>query len=408
MKVTAVIPARYGSSRLPGKPLLDILGKPMICRVYEKACQAAKLAHVIVATDDSRIADAVASMGGTVCMTSPLCASGTDRLLEVADMYPADAYINIQGDEPLIDPAAVDRLIECMEAGDHPWVATLAYRLTSDAFSRVKDPNLVKVVVDSASNALYFSRSPLPFVRDPDTECSYLAHIGVYAYTREALAAFRRLPPSPLEQIEKLEQLRFLQAGIKIKVLETKDFGPGVDTLEDLERVRRIFAGVPQKLSLQERLGKIRLIISDVDGVLTDGSLYYGADGECLKCFNAKDGLGVGLAKEAGIEVALLSGRDCPSLRRRIQDLGIRVVRLGRLAKAEAVGEILAECGRTKEEAVFLGDDVPDIAGFESCALGVAVADAMKEVRERADLVLTSSGGRGALRELIDRIRECR
>ncbi|MBQ7739036.1 MAG: 3-deoxy-manno-octulosonate cytidylyltransferase [Desulfovibrionaceae bacterium] len=405
MRILAVIPARYSSTRLPGKPLLDICGKPMICHVYEKAKQAKALDQVIVATDDQRIVAAIEGIGGLACMTSPNCASGSDRLREVAQKYEADVYINIQGDEPLLDPVAVDNLANFMRDNLDAHVATLAFQVEK---RQALNPNLVKVVCDSKGNALYFSRSLIPYDRDEEKIVKYLAHIGVYAYRAEALEAFGNLHASPLEEIEKLEQLRLLQAGIPVRVLETAAFGPGVDTIEDLECVRKIMAGGSQELSLDEKLRRIRLIITDVDGVLTDGSLYYGPEGEVLKCFNAKDGLGVGLARRAGIQIAILSGRDCQALRRRLADLGITIMRLGRLEKGEALKEILDEASCEKEEALFLGDDVTDIAGFEGCALGVAVADAHKDALCAADIVLKTKGGSGALRDVIDMIRKRR
>ncbi|MBO4369409.1 MAG: 3-deoxy-manno-octulosonate cytidylyltransferase [Desulfovibrio sp.] len=404
MRIIAVIPARYSSTRLPGKPLLDILGKPMIVRVYEKAREATGLHDVVVATDDLRIKDAVEKAGGKAIMTSHDCESGSDRLLEVAKKISADVYINIQGDEPLLNPKAIDRLCACMQEEKAPVVATLAYPIPEEGAERVSDPNLVKVVFDAEGNALYFSRSPIPYVRDAGTHVTYYAHIGVYAYRKEALERFGALPQSSLEHIEKLEQLRLLQAGIPIRVLVTEAFGPGVDTKEDLDRVRALLAG--NDLSESSPKKKISLIVTDVDGVLTDGSLFYGEEGEILKRFHAKDGLGIKIAQKNGLQIAVLSGRDCPALRRRMNDLGITVYRLGRLDKMTALQEILHDCGVSKEECAFLGDDVPDLAGFEGCAMGVCVADAHKDVLAKADLVLHSFGGQGALRELIDYLLE--
>ena len=400
MRILAVIPARYSSTRLPGKPLVDICGQPMICHVYQKALQAKAVDQVLVATDDERIVAAIVKIGGLACLTSKDCASGSDRLLEVAQKYPADVYINIQGDEPLLDPLAVDKLAKFMQTSKAK-VATLAFQVDK---KRALDPNLVKVVCDAEDQALYFSRSLIPYDRDGDSEVKYLAHIGVYAYTAKALQAFGNLPKSPLEEIEKLEQLRFLQAGIPISVLETEAFGPGVDTLADLERVRQILTHGPEVLTLEQKLQRIRLIITDVDGVLTTASLYYGAEGEVLKCFNSKDGLGVDIAKKSGLEIAILSGRDCPALRRRLSDLGITIMRLGRLEKGLALEEILQEAHCTKDEALFVGDDVTDIAGFKGCALGVAVADAHPKALAASDIVLQTGGGHGALREIIDRV----
>ena len=404
MRIMAVIPARYHSTRLPGKPLLEIAGKAMILHVLDRARQVPGLDDVLVATDDERIACVVRAAGGKVCMTSQDCASGSDRLQEVAKKYDADVYINIQGDEPLLDPKAIERLVVCMRGQDSPAVATLAYALPKTEEQRVHDPNLVKVVMDDQGRALYFSRSPIPYVRDKGTDCTYFVHIGVYAYRREALERFGALAPSSLEQIEKLEQLRLLQAGLPIQVLQTQAFGPGVDTAEDLEQVRAMIEGKALRSSLEQRLAKIRLIITDVDGVLTDGGLLYSAEGESLKRFNARDGLGCVLAQKKGLRIAVLSGRDCGALRRRLMDLGISLFRLGRLEKAQALQEIFAESGCDASQALFLGDDLTDLPAFAMCSLGVCVADAQQSVRAAADLVLASCGGQGALREVLERV----
>lgn len=404
MRIIAVIPARYHSTRLPGKPLLEIAGKAMILHVLDRARQVQGLDAVLVATDDERIARVVRESGGEVCMTSADCASGSDRLQEVAKKHSADVYINIQGDEPLLDPKAIEALITCMRGQDSPAVATLAYALPKAEEHRVRDPNLVKVVCDDKGRALYFSRSPIPYVRDEGTECTYYVHIGVYAYRREALERFGSLPPAPLEQVEKLEQLRLLQAGLSIQVLQTEAFGPGVDTAEDLALVRQIMAGQTLPPSLDQRLSLIKLIITDVDGVLTDGGLYYSAEGECLKRFNARDGLGCVLAQKKGLRLAVLSGRDCQALRTRLKDLGITIFRLGRLEKAQALREIFAESACEPSQAIFLGDDLTDLPAFAACALGACVADAHQDVRQAADLVLASRGGQGALRELLERV----
>ncbi|MBQ7456349.1 MAG: 3-deoxy-manno-octulosonate cytidylyltransferase [Desulfovibrio sp.] len=396
MRIVAVIPARFGSTRLPGKPLLDICGKPMIVRVFEKVAMAKALDAVIVATDDARIADAVKAAGGRAVQT-PTCESGSDRVYKVALEEKGDVFINVQGDEPLLNPKALDALAVCMRSDKIP-VATLATKLPNHS-PRIMDPNCVKVVFDVNHNALYFSRSPIPYVRDQGTPASFYAHIGVYAYTREALTRFATLPVSPLERMEKLEQLRLLEAGIPIRVLETDDWGPGVDTERDLALVRARFAGESPK-----SLAGIRLIVTDVDGVLTDGTLTYGEQGECLKHFNAKDGLGIVKAHKHGIAIAVLSGRDSKALRKRLEDLSITHFRLGRLEKGAALQELLAEAGVSADEAVFLGDDETDIQGFQGCAMGVCVADAHPTAKAAADLVLETMGGHGALRELIDRI----
>ncbi len=431
MKVLAVIPARYASTRLPGKPLLDICGKPLIQRVWEIVSRVRGLDEVVVATDDARIAHAVESFGGRVCMTSPDCRSGSDRVREVAASLAADVYVNVQGDEPLLEPAAIERLLDVFTEDADVRVATLCSPISED---QARSPHQVKVVRDHAGNALYFSRAPLPFVREYGEAAEFWGHVGIYAYRADALRSFASLPASPLEQAEKLEQLRFLQAGIAIRVPEVPQMGAGVDTPEDLERVRAIIkerehgnsatagtvavgdlwrpasalpvAAARLRPELACKLRHIKLIITDVDGVLTDGGLYYGPDGECLKRFHARDGLAVRLLQQAGIQVAALSGRDCPALRRRLADLGIAEAVLGQVDKRAALSGIMERCGVAAEEVAFIGDDIPDMEVFDLCGVSVTVGDAPEYVKARADLVLKCKGGQGAFREVADRILE--
>lgn len=398
MRAVAVIPARYASTRLPGKPLLDICGKPLIQHVWETVSRARGLDEVVVATDDARIAHAVQAFGGKVCMTSPDCRSGSDRVREVAASLAADVYVNVQGDEPLLEASAIERLRDVFTEDASVQVATLCSRISEE---QARSPHQVKVIRDHAGNALYFSRAPLPFVRESGESTEFLGHVGIYAYRADALRGFASLPFSPLEQAEKLEQLRFLQAGIAIRVLEVPPMGAGVDTPEDLERVCAVI-GERRHAAALEKLKHVRLVITDVDGVLTDGGLYYGSDGECLKRFHVRDGLGVRLLQQAGIQVAVLSGRDCPALRRRLADLGITEAVLGQVDKRAALSGIMERCGVVAEEVAFIGDDIPDMEVFGLCGVSVTVADAPNYVKARADLVLECGGGQGAFRELVD------
>lgn len=403
MRIIAVIPARYASTRLPAKPLADICGKPMIQWVWEAAAQAQGLDAVFMATDDERIKTAVEAFGGKVVMTSPDCLSGTDRVRQVAEQHPADVYINVQGDEPLMATSAIETLASLFTQAT-PDVATLAYPITPED---AQSPAQVKVVCDHNGNALYFSRSPIPYVRNQQAPLQYLGHAGIYAYRAEILSGFSSLPPSPLEQLESLEQLRLLQAGVPIKVAIVPAMGAGVDTLEDLERVRTIMQARKREAALQ-KLKNIKLIITDVDGVLTDGGLYYGPDGECLKRFHVHDGYAVHLLKDMGIQLVVLSGRDCPALRKRLQDLGITEYILGELDKKNAVHGIMERCGVTKNETAFVGDDLPDLDAFSEVGIGVAVANARSCVKQYADIILHTAGGFGALRELTEMLQGAR
>ena len=247
MNIVAIIPARYEAVRLPGKPLLDIDGRPVIQHVYLRAARATRISRVIVATDDRRIFDAVEGFGGEAVMTSPDHPSGTDRIAEVATGLDAEIIVNVQGDEALIDPRMIDQAVEPLLGDAEIPMATVATRISGP--EELNDPNVVKVVVDRRGLALYFSRCPIPFVRDgrPDSDTltsqHFLHHIGLYVYRRDFLLRFAELSPTPLERIEKLEQLRALENGYRIAVTETPYSSIGVDTPEDLARVRRIVAG---------------------------------------------------------------------------------------------------------------------------------------------------------------------
>ncbi|HIJ94903.1 MAG TPA: 3-deoxy-manno-octulosonate cytidylyltransferase [Desulfuromonadales bacterium] len=246
MKITAVIPARYASTRFPGKALAEIDGRPMIQHVYERTAQSRLVTRTIVATDDKRIADAVTQTGGEAVMTSVNHETGTDRLAEVAAGLDADIIVNVQGDEPLIDPAMIDAAIlpfleePCLRMG------TLKTRIK--CLHDFLSPNVVKVVTDNFGNALYFSRSPLPFFRDKwkdlkdESFCSgkllCYKHVGLYVYRRDFLLSYAVMPPTFLEISEKLEQLRALENGISIRVVETEFESIGVDTPDDLVKAQ--------------------------------------------------------------------------------------------------------------------------------------------------------------------------
>lgn len=239
MRCVVVIPARYASSRLPGKPLLKATGKYLVQHVYEQALKAKRPAEVVVATDDSRVVAAVKSFGGNVVMTSRDHPSGTDRVAEVARGLDADVIVNLQGDEPLIDPSALDLLPDLLERDPEAEMATLAVPLTS--LEAYRSPNVVKVVCDRQGRAMYFSRSPIPMVRDGQPDLArnpqlFLHHLGLYAYRRDALLRLSTLPPHPLESTEKLEQLRVLATGWRIQVGIIPHAGRGVDTRDDYER----------------------------------------------------------------------------------------------------------------------------------------------------------------------------
>jgi 3-deoxy-manno-octulosonate cytidylyltransferase (CMP-KDO synthetase) len=241
MNAIGIIPTRYASSRFPGKPLVEILGKPMIQRVYERACQAKFLDKVIAATDDQRIFDAVSNFSGNVVMTSHNAANGTERVAEVAQQLDAKLIVNIQGDEPLIDPGVIDQLVILMKQNPAVPVGTLIKKIEN--VENLINPNIPKVVVDKNFYALYFSRSVIPYYRDHEDQAQWLKdadfyqHIGLYIYRRDFLLEFVELPISNLEKIEQLEQLRILENGYKIKVGLTETESIGVDVPADIDRV---------------------------------------------------------------------------------------------------------------------------------------------------------------------------
>lgn len=239
--VVAIIPARYQSSRLPGKALAAIGGRPMIEHVYRRASAATAVSSVIVATDDSRILEAVRSFGGAACMTSPHHESGTDRLAEVAAGLSCDIIVNVQGDEPLIAPEMIDEAIDPLLADPRVMMSTLRRRIDDPA--DLLNPNVTKVVVDCDGYALYFSRAPIPFVRTGSPATPAWRHVGLYVYRRQCLLQLAALEPTPLERAESLEQLRALEHGIRLLTLETTHDSIGVDTPADLDRVRRLWEG---------------------------------------------------------------------------------------------------------------------------------------------------------------------
>lgn len=324
-RVVIVIPARYASTRMPGKPLADILGEPMVQHVYERA----------------------------------MIVSGAHAVQVGTLFHPVDA-------------------------------------------SEATNPNTVKVVLATNGDALYFSRAPIPYARDGGDTARYFKHVGVYAYRRDVLAAYAQLPQPMIEQAEKLEQLRLMAAGIRIRAYQVEPTGPGVDTPECLARVRALMAG--QEPELKPTLAGVKLVITDVDGVLTDGGIYYNETGECLKRFHVRDGLGIRLLEENGVLVAVLSGRDSATLRKRVADLGVTLFQFGVKDKAAACHELMRQAGATAGETACIGDDSIDLPAFAVCGISYAVADAPDYVKAHAQHILSHSGGTGAFRELADEI----
>ncbi len=242
-KIIVVIPARYGSRRLAGKPLISLAGKPMVQRVYERAKLAARADRVIVATDDERIVKAVEKFGGEARMTRSDHRTGTERVAEVAAHEEGEVFVNVQGDEPLLDPAAVDAAVASLLEEPAAAISTVATPIKTPA--EIMDPSVVKTVLDFDGNALYFSRAPIPWVRDTasKTQVRHLKHLGLYVFQRDALLEYPTLPQGDLERIEQLEQLRWLENGWKIRVAEVEHDAVSVDVPEDVARVEKLLRG---------------------------------------------------------------------------------------------------------------------------------------------------------------------
>ncbi len=240
LRTLGVIPARYGAQRFPGKPLTMVAGKPLIQHVYEQVVKSTQINKIVVATEDERIVRAVKAFGGEAMMTSPSCATGTDRVAEVSRQHESEFVVNIQGDEPLMRPEMIDQLVAGLRNDAGCVMATLARRI--DTGRDLQNPNVVKVVFGRNGNALYFSRYPIPFARDPAVAgaTARYKHLGIYAYRQGFLQKFVQMPQSELEKAEKLEQLRALENGYAIKVLVTPHDSVGVDTPEDVQRVEEI------------------------------------------------------------------------------------------------------------------------------------------------------------------------
>lgn len=243
--VLAVIPARYGSTRLPGKVLMQAAGKPIVQHVYERTCQARLVDEAVVATDDERVVEALRAFGTNAVMTRADHPSGTDRIAEVAASSSAEIIVNVQGCEAIIDPRMIDEVIRPLLDDPSVRMATLKHRITDE--SEIDDPHVVKVVTDKNDRALYFSRAPIPAIRDEAdrdarTWC-YFKHIGLYVYRRDFLLSYAKMKPTPIETLEKLEQLRALENGFEIVVVETQFDSVGVDTMEAFEKVKQLLEG---------------------------------------------------------------------------------------------------------------------------------------------------------------------
>ncbi|MEA2828917.1 MAG: 3-deoxy-manno-octulosonate cytidylyltransferase synthetase [Actinomycetota bacterium] len=387
LDVAVVIPARYASSRFPGKPLADIAGVPMIVRVLRNVADARTVGRVLVATDDERIAAVVRGAGGTAVMTDPDLPSGSDRVWAAAAGLGCDVVVNVQGDEPLLPGSVLDQLVAVLEADADVDIATPVVRC---ARAHAGNDDVVTVARDESGRAWYFSRSVIPAGADP-----VWRHVGVYAYRVDALRRFVAAPPAALERTERLEQLRALTLGLHLAAVPVEVTTCAVDRPVDVGAVERVLAGLPAA-------PPIRLVVLDVDGVLTDGGIAYEGDAGQVVRFDVKDGYGIVALVRAGIGVAVLSARDSRALRRRADELGIEHVRTGVADKGAGLRALCADVGVAPEEVCYVGDDDPDLAAMAIAGLAAAPADASPAVRRAAGVLLSRPGGRGAVRELAD------
>lgn len=399
----AVVPARYQSSRFPGKPLAEIDGVPMIVRVLRNVAGAQTVGRVIAATDDERIATVVAGAGFDAVMTAPDLRSGTDRVWAAVSDVPDAIIVNVQGDEPLLGGEVVDHLVEALRRGPEFDIATPVVRCSrADALS----DDVVTVARDDSSRAWYFSRAVVPSGTD-----LVWRHIGVYAYRSEALRRFVMAPAVGLELTERLEQLRAIALGLRISAVPVESQCHAVDRPGDIAVVERLLAGdssSPGPRWPEQGPAAVRLVVLDADGVLTDGSIVYEGDSGQVMTFDVKDGYGIVSLIGAGIGVAILTARDSAALRRRAAELGVEQVRTSVGDKAAEMEALCAELGVGLEQVCYVGDDIPDLPAMAMAGVSAAPADAVAEVRDHASIRLARRGGHGAVRELAELLLEGR
>ena len=384
--VSIVIPSRMSSTRLPGKPLKLIAGKPLVYWVIQVALKVKNINRVILATDSIEIMQVAKDLNIESFLTSKSHKSGTERVLEISKKVDSEFFINLQGDEPLIDPRDIEYLIGNLSNSNFD-VVTLAHKI---GLEDAKNPSRVKVICNKNNRAIYFSRNLIPFGAK-----SFMQHVGIYGFTKKSLELIEKFDETNLEKLESLEQLRWLENNLKIGVFCTKSKVIGVDTIEDLKKVERILM-----------LKKIKVLFSDVDGILTDGKIWYGNEGEELKGFNSKDGLAIKLLMKKGIEFVLISARDSQPLRRRAKDLGIKYCIFDQEDKLSGCKQVLSNLNIDRSCSAYIGDDNIDIPAMEYCGMSFTVADAVSPVLSKANVVLKSKGGEGAIREIADLIFE--
>ena len=383
-KCTIVIPARIGSTRLPNKPLINLAGKPLLSWVIESALKVNFACEIVVVTDDKRIQKLSEDLGVKSIITHHDHQNGTERILEILNFINSEFVINLQGDEPLVNPIDLNLLFKEIQINNFD-VASLCHEMTP---LEARNSSNVKVVFDKNLRALYFSRSKIPYNAD-----SFYCHMGIYAFKKSALVKIKNLQPSFLEQIENLEQLRWLENNISIGMFVTKNKSIGVDNLDDLIKAENAILA-----------NNIKGLICDIDGTLTNGIIWYGKKGEELKSFNVKDGSAIKRLILKGFKIGFISGRDSSPLRIRAKELGVEFIKFNQNDKKKGSLELINQMKLKPLEVAYIGDDKNDIGCCSVMPFSFAVNDSHKEFIASSRFYLESKGGEGVISEFIEKI----
>ena len=381
---TILIPVRMGSSRLPNKPLREIAGKPLLEWVIELAQNINFKASLKVLTEDKIINDFVDSLGVEVFLTDKFHKNGTSRILEILDDIDSDFIINLQGDEPLVNPIDLNNLYETIKSSKAD-IASICHEVDS---LEAEDPSNVKVVFDINQYALYFSRSKIPYGAK-----TFYSHMGIYAFKRSALEKIKFLKSSFLGNFEDLEQLQWLENKIAIRMLISKNKSIGVDTHDGLIKAENALLS-----------NNIKGLICDIDGTLTNSLVWYGDNGEELKSFNVKDGLAIRKLLSIGFKVGFISGRDSAPLRFRARELGVEFVKFNQDDKKIGCLELLSEMKLEAKNVAYIGDDQSDIPCCSLIPFSFAVNDCHKDLKQIARFQLKKKGGEGVISEFIENL----
>ena len=380
-----VIPARLESKRLPNKLLLNIAGKPLISWVIEIALKVDFKPEVIVATDDKEIKKVSENFGIKSFFTSSKNQNGTERIIEILDQIDSDFIINLQGDEPLVNPRDLNNLFNEIKSQNND-IVSICHKADS---SEADDPSNVKVVFNLKKNALYFSRSKIPYGGK-----IFYCHKGIYAFKRSALKEIQSFKTSTLGNYENLEQLKWLENNLVIKMIVSENRSIGVDTLDDFLKAENALLA-----------NRIEGLICDVDGTLTNGLLWYGENGEELKSFNVKDGLAIKKLLNKGFKIGFLSGRDSVPLRKRAEELGIKYIRFNQNDKKKGCEELISEMSLKASNIAYIGDDETDISCCEIIPFSFAVNNSHEDLKKIVRFNMKRNGGEGVIAEFIEKIK---